>query len=130
MQNHPQTEKEKGSEWGWGQRGEWECRRDVRFTYIKVCGSVKPILIDHTERRGQRWWREEGQKKKKGAVWCRGVQTDGGAQSQNQSGGGSQQKEGDREKGREKRERERKKNSYFTPMQHAEEIQLPFKLHI
>lgn len=26
--------------------------------------------------------------------------------------------------------RERKKNSYFTPMQHAEEIQLPFKLHI
>ncbi len=33
-----------------------------------------------------------------------------------------------RGKGRE-RERERESSYYFTPMQHAEEIQLPFKLH-
>lgn len=39
----------------------------------------------------------------------------------------STNKRGDRKRRRE-RERERK-SSYFTPMQHAEEIQLPYKLH-
>ncbi len=36
------------------------------------------------------------------------------------------QKEGTGREGRNERER---KSSYFTPMQHAEEIQLPFKPH-
>lgn len=45
----------------------------------------------------------------------------------------NREKEGsgrEREKREERgREREREKSSYFTPMQHAEEIQVPFKLH-
>lgn len=41
-----------------------------------------------------------------------------------------QKQEREQEERERKRERGReRKSSYFTPMQHAEEIQLPFKLH-
>lgn len=81
------------------------------------------------EREGDR---AEEEQEVEGAVrteWCTVPETQGGWRSQHSKIEKKRDQVERGRKGKKEGEREREKSSYFTPMQHAEEIQVPFKLH-